>query len=165
MNKRGVTLIEMMIALTIGVAIVGLAVGLAITVTRTQIAEEYRSDVDFRARKLHKLISRDVLLAGSMASNWDSLQVIQVANDTLIIRFSESESVRYFIDDSNRVHREDRLVASHVLSFGVTQDGIAVHVSLDMAANGQYRWMNGGNLYHRTYEWTVVPRNSYYRVR
>jgi Tfp pilus assembly protein PilW len=165
MNKRGVTLIEMMISLTIGVAVVGMAVGVAITQTRTQVAEEYRSDVDFRARKLHKLISRDVLLAGGMAASWDSITAVQVAGDTLTIRFSESESVRYFIDGMNRVQREGIPIASHVLSWGVTQDSIAVHVSLDMAANGQYRWMNGGNLYHRTYEWTVVPRNTYYRVR
>lgn len=158
MNKRGMTLIEMTVALIIGSVVMGLMVGVAVTETRTQVAEEYRYDVDFRARNLYKLISRDILLAGSMASSWDSTRAIRANGDTLVIRFSELDSVRYFLDGVDRIHRENVPIADQILSFIVTEDSISIYVSLDVAASNIHRWVNDGELYHRQYEWTVVPR-------
>jgi prepilin-type N-terminal cleavage/methylation domain-containing protein len=165
MNNRGLTLIEMMIAMVIGLIVLGLATGIAINETRTQVAEQYRIDVDGRANNLHKLMRRDVMLAGSMASSWDSLAATEVNGDTLIVRFSELDEVKYYLNGVNQLYREDVVVGRHIQSFTVTEDSVAIQISLDVGAERVHRWINNGNLYHRSYKWTVIPRTVYYRNR
>lgn len=165
MNERGFTLVEMMIAMVIGMLVLGLATGIAINEIRTQVAEQFRTDVDGRANNLHKLIRRDVLLAGSMASSWDSLAATEVKGDTLIIRFSELDEVKYYLNGVNQLYREDVIVGRGIQSFVVIEDSVAIQVSIDVGADRIHRWVNNGNLYHRQYKWTVVPRNVYYRSR
>ena len=85
--------------------------------------------------------------------------------DTLIIRFSELDAVKYYLNGVNQLYREDVVVGRHIQSFTVTEDSVAIQVALDVGAERTHRWVNNGNLYHRQYEWTVVPRNVYYRSR
>ena len=165
MNARGFTLIELIISMVIGLVVLSMASGIAINEIRTQVAEQFRVGVDGRASNLHKLIRRDVLLAGSMASTWDSLAATEVNGDTIIIRFSELDEVKYYLNGINQLFREDAIVARHIQSFVVTEDSLAIQISLDVGAERVHRWINNGNLYHRVYEWTVLPRTVYYRSR
>lgn len=165
MNAKGMTLIEIMISMVIGLVVLGMATGIAINETRTQVTEQFRVDVDGRASNLHKLIRRDVMLAGSMASVWDSLAATEVNGDTLIIRFSELDEVKYYLDAVNQLYREDVIVGRYIQSFTVTEDNSVIHISLDVGAERVHRWINNGNLYHRSYKWAVVPRTAYYKNR
>ncbi len=165
MNDKGLTIMEMMVAMVIGLVVLGLATGIAINETRTQVAEQYRVDVDGRASNLHKLMRRDIMLAGSMASAWDSLAAIEVNGDTLIVRFSELDEVKYYLNGVNQLYREDVIVGRYIQSFTVIEDSIAIQISLDVGAERVHRWINNGNLYHRSYKWTVIPRTAYYRNR
>lgn len=165
MNKRAFSLVEMVVTLAVGLILLGITAGVVINETRIRVEQEYKSDIDFRSRNFHKMMSRDILLAGSMASSWDSLPPIRVNGDTLLIRFSTLDSVRYFLDGVDRIHREDVPIAVSILSFTVEQDSVAIHVSLDVGATSTHRWVNGGNVYHRNYEWTVVPNNTFFRMQ
>ena len=166
MNRcNGFTLIEMMISMVIGVIVVGIGTGVAVNETRSNVAEEYRTQVAHHSRNLHKLLRRDILQAGNSAINWDSLTATEAIGDTLIIRFSESDSVKYFLD-ANRMIRNGAGIAGNVQSFvpEILPSG-AVQISIDVGAPNAHRWLNGGALYHRQHRWIVVPRIFYYNTR
>lgn len=165
MNARGITPVGMMIVMVISLGVLGIANGIAINKIRTDIAERFRMDVDGRANNLYKLIRRDILLAGSMASSWDSLAAIEVNGDTLIIRFSELDKIQYYLDRVNQLHREDVIVARHIQSFAVTEGDFEIQISIDVGASRIHRFINNGNLYHRVYEWTIIPQSTDYRNR
>lgn len=130
-----------------------------VTSTTTRMVDEFNSDIDFRSRNFHRLVSRDILLASSMESGIDSLPAIEVRGDTLIIRFADLDSVRYYLNGWN-IYREDVPVADRILSFTVTQNTIIVDITLDVAAQTEHRWVNDGNVYHRQYEWVTVLNDS-----
>ncbi len=165
MNARGITPVGMMVVMVISLGVLGIANGIAINKIRTDIAERFRMDVNGRANNLYKLIRRDILLAGSMASTWDSLAATEVNGDTLIIRFSELDKIQYYLNGVNQLYREDVVVARHIQSFVVSEDNFEIQVTLDVGANRIHRFINNGNLYHRVYEWTIVPQTIGYRNR
>lgn len=137
----------------------GMALTSFITTTTTQMVDEFNSDIDFRSRNFHNLIRRDILLASSMESLDDSADAISVRGDTLIIRFADLDSIRYYLDGWN-IYREDVPVANRILSFTVTQDTVIVHITLDVAAQTEHRWVNDGEVYHWQYEWVTVLNDS-----
>lgn len=165
MNARGITPVGMMVVMVISLVVLGITNGIAINKIRTDAVERFRMDINGRANNLYKLIRRDILLAGSMASSWDSLVAIEVNGDTLIIRFSELDKIQYYLDRVNQLHREDVIVAQHIQSFAVTEDDFEIQVTLDVGANRIHRFINNGNLYHRVYEWTIIPQTIDYRNR
>lgn len=154
-----ITVLEALLITMVLVILAGVATTNVITTTTTETVNEFDSDIDFRSRNFHKLISRDLLLASSMESGFDSLRAVEVRGDTLIIRFSMLDSVRYFLNGTD-VYREDVPVASDVLSFVVVQDSTIINVTLDVAAQYVHRWVNGGEVYHRQYEWVTVLNES-----
>ena len=133
----------------------------------TDLVHGYDADIDFRSRNFHNLVRRDILLASSMEGPFDSASAVEVSGDTLIIRFADLDSVRYFLDLSdgavNSIYREDVPVIDNVLSFDITYDTITVDVSMVVAARGTHPWVNNGELYNRKYEWVTVLNNSQVR--
>lgn len=154
-----VTLLEVLLFSMVVIILAGMVTANVISDMTTQTVNEFDSDIDFRSRNFHKLIRRDLLLASSMESGIDSLRAVEVRGDTLIIRFSILDSVRYFLNGTD-VYREDVPVANDVLSFVVIQDGTIINVTLDVAAQYVHRWVNGGEVYHRQYEWVTVLNES-----
>ena len=154
-----ITLLEALLIAMVLVILAGVTTANVITTTTTETIDEFDSDIDFRSRNFHKLIRRDLLLASSMESGIDSLRAVEVRGDTLIIRFSILDSVRYFLNGTD-VYREDIPVASDVLSFVVVQDGTIINITLDVAAQYIHRWVNSGEVYHRQYEWVTVLNES-----
>ena len=112
---------------------------------------------------------RDILLASSMEGPFDSTPAVEVRGDTLIIRFADLDSVRYFLDRSDesisigKIYREDVPIIDNVLFFDITYDTITVDVSMVVAARGTHPWVNNGELYNRKYEWVTVLNNSQVR--
>lgn len=137
----------------------GMALANLITTTTTQTVDAFDADIDFRSKNLYNLMRRDILLASTMESGFDSLQTIEVLGDTLAVRFSDLDYIRYFLDGSN-IYREDVLIASDILSFAVTNDTVSIHVTIDVAAQHVHRWVNDGNVHHRQYEWVMILNNS-----
>lgn len=157
-RKPKITVSEATIATVAFLLLGGVFLTNTIITTTTETMDEFNSDIDFRSRNFHKLMRRDVLLSSSMAYPSDSQQAIEVSGDTLIIRFSELDSVRYFLSGTN-VYREDVPIIDNVVSFDITYDTITVDVSIVVAAKSVHPWVNNGELYSRQYEWVTVLNN------
>ncbi len=157
-RRPKITVVEASIVTLAFLLLGGMFLTDTITTTTTETIDEFNSDIDFRSRNFHSLMRRDVLLASSMAYPSDTLQSVEVSGDTLIIRFSELDSVRYFLSGTN-VFREDVPIIDNVVSFDITYDTITVDVSIVVAAKSLHRWVNNGELYSRQYEWVTVLNN------
>ena len=168
-RKPRVTLLEAMMVLIVGALSVGLVMTNMATKKATNLVHGYDADIDFRSRNFHNLMRRDILLASSMEGPFDSAPAVEVRGDTLIIRFADLDSVRYFLDRSDesisigKIYREDVPIIDNVLFFDITYDTITVDVSMVVAARDTHPWVNNGELYNRKYEWVTVLNNSQVR--
>ena len=161
-RKPRVTWLEAVMVLVSAGLIGGLTATNFTTSRATEIVREYDSDIDLRSRNFHRLMRRDILLASSMEGPFDSASAVEVSGDTLIIRFADLDSVRYFLNGTN-VYREDVPIVNSVVSFDISYDTITVDVSIVVAAKSLHRWVNNGELYSRQYEWVTVLNNSQVR--
>ncbi len=147
-------------------------VSIAIVVMTTMVASihhdtifaQYQLDVAESSEHIYNAIKRDVMLGGAMASSWDSLSATDSMGDTLLIRFSAIDSVRYFRTENGVVYREDVPVVDNIESFRIEKEPTgAINVTVVIAAKNT-SWMVAGG-YRKLFEWVIVPRTLPYRLQ
>jgi type II secretory pathway component PulJ len=163
MNRHGFTLIEAIVSMIVGMVVLTLGINFLMTQTRSITVAEIRQDVAWNTRNVHKLLSRDIMQAGFHAAELDSVDVVSVEGDTLTIRFSETENIRYFTDENFVLHRGDNYISNGIRFFSSVENiNGSVSVEIIFAADRAHPWLNNGQLLQKTFVWTFVPRNTYY---
>jgi len=129
---------------------------------RAVLVVRYAAETDQVSRNVYAILKRDATLAASMASTWDFAPSVEICSDTLTIRFSAVDSVRYFLGKHQRLYREDAFIADHIRAFHVTPaDSNGIRFQMDIGARETSVLINGGSPYHRTYEWVLIQHDSY----
>ncbi len=149
----------------VGLVAIVMILGISLGNYREAVINLYRFETESSSRNIYNFIKRDVYLSGQMVTLWDSLPAIQVLGDTLLVRFSELDAIRYYLDEEERLFREDAFIADNVIQFGVDSIAHGFKVTMMLAATETSRIVNSGDRYHRSYKWTVVPREFYERRR
>ena len=129
-----------------GMIVSGLIISLAWVLT------EPKSNIEITpiVQNIHNFIRRDIFLANEMTPDWDIVRAVDAQNDTLIIRFSSIDSVRYYQDDNARLWREDVVLLKNVLQWRaqLLPDSTSYEVFIAL-----------GDPNHPTsYEWVIIPR-------
>ena len=87
MKRDGFTLIEMMISLTIGLIVIGIALGFAVNQSRHLEGSVLRDEVHRNARFISVSLERDLQRAGVGIASTMSFGVVNVKADTVIILY------------------------------------------------------------------------------
>ena len=100
-------------------------------------------------QNVHNFIRRDIFLANEMTPSWDVVKAVDTQNDTLIIRFSSIDSVRYYLDDT-ALWREDVLLLKNVWQWRarLLPDSTSYEVFIAL----------GDSAKPISYEWVIIPR-------
>ncbi len=101
-------------------------------------------------QNIHNFIRRDIFLANEMTPDWEVIRAVEAQNDTLIIRFSIIDSVRYYQSGSGALWREDVKLLENVLEWRAQllpdSTSYEVFISVGTAERPVH------------YEWIIIPR-------
>lgn len=109
-----------------------------------------REDMTPIVQNVHNFIRRDIFLANEMTPDWDVVKAVDTQNDTLIIRFSAIDSVRYYRKMDATLWREDVMLLRNVRQWRarLLPDSTSYEVFI---ALGDYEKPI-------SYEWVIIPR-------
>ena len=101
-------------------------------------------------QNIHNFIRRDIFLANEMTPSWDIHNAVDTQNDTLIIRFSSIDSVRYYVDDIAQLWREDALLLKNVWQWRARLLSDSTSYEIFIALGDPENPIS--------YEWIIIPR-------
>ena len=109
-----------------------------------------REDMTPIVQNVHNFIRRDIFLANEMTPDWDVVKAVDTQNDTLIIRFSAIDSVRYYRKMDATLWREDVMLLKNVWSWRarLLPDSTSYEVFIGL----------GDFDNPISYEWIIIPR-------
>lgn len=109
-----------------------------------------REDMTPVVQNIHNFIRRDIFLANEMSPNWDVVRAVDAQNDTLIIRFSDLDSVRYYRRLDHTLWREDAQLLRKVREWRarLLPDSTSYEVFIAL----------GDLMNPISYEWIIIPR-------
>ena len=101
-------------------------------------------------QNVHNFIRRDIFMANEMTPSWDVVRAVDTQSDTLIVRFSSIDSVRYYLDDDKRLWREDVILLKNVWKWRarLLPDSTSYEIFIAL----------GDSVKPISYEWVIIPR-------